>query len=90
VVIKLILNVLEVCSSSNNDVDRYVITKQLLGYIFNVRCEAKSSQILPRWAQDAGSIPDEVTGFFQLTYSFQLHYGPVVDSASNRNVYHKS
>jgi hypothetical protein len=25
--------------------------------------------------------------FFQLTYSFQPHYGPVVDSASNRNEY---
>jgi hypothetical protein len=25
--------------------------------------------------------------FFQLTYSFQPHYGPGVDSASNRNEY---
>jgi hypothetical protein len=24
---------------------------------------------------------------FSLTYSFQSHYGPVVDSASNRNEY---
>jgi hypothetical protein len=30
-----------------------------------------------------GSIFSEVIGFFQLTESFQLHYGPGVDSASN-------
>jgi hypothetical protein len=35
----------------------------------------------------AGSNPDEVIGFFQLTQSFQSHYGPGVDSASNRNEY---
>jgi hypothetical protein len=29
-------------------------------------------------------------GFFQLTKSFQQHYGPVVDSASNRNEYQES
>jgi hypothetical protein len=33
------------------------------------------------------TIPDEVIGFLQLTYSFQPHYGPGVDSASNRNEY---
>jgi hypothetical protein len=38
----------------------------------------------------AGSIPDEVTGFFQLAESFQPHYGPGVDSASNRNEYRVS
>jgi hypothetical protein len=38
----------------------------------------------------AGSIPDDVIGLFQLTYSFQLHYGPGVESASNRNEYQKS
>jgi hypothetical protein len=32
----------------------------------------------------AGSIPDEVIGFFQLTSSFQAHCGPGVDSASYR------
>ena len=32
----------------------------------------------------AGSIPDGVTGIF-LTQSFWPHYGPGVDSASNRN-----
>jgi hypothetical protein len=37
--------------------------------------------------QVIGSIPDEVIGFFQLTKSFQPHYGPGVDSACNRNEY---
>jgi hypothetical protein len=37
-----------------------------------------------------GSIPDEVIGFFQFTQSFQLHYGPGVDSVSNKNEYHES
>jgi len=35
----------------------------------------------------AGSIPDGVSGFFIETKSFQSHYGPRVDSASNRNEY---
>jgi hypothetical protein len=37
----------------------------------------------------AGSSPDEVNEFLQFTWSFQLHYGPPVDSASNRNEYKK-
>jgi hypothetical protein len=37
----------------------------------------------------AGSSPDEVD-FFQSTQSFQPHYGPGVDSASNRNEYQES
>jgi hypothetical protein len=32
-----------------------------------------------------GSIPNEVTEFFQFTKSFQLHYGSGVYLASNRN-----
>jgi hypothetical protein len=35
-----------------------------------------------------GSIPDEI--IFQLTLTFQLHYGPGVNSASNRNEYQES
>ena len=35
----------------------------------------------------AGSIPAGVSGFFIDVKSFQLHYGPVVDSASNGNEY---
>jgi hypothetical protein len=37
-----------------------------------------------------GFIPDEVIGFFQFTQSFQPHYDPGVDSASNRNEYQES
>jgi hypothetical protein len=35
----------------------------------------------------AGSIPDGVTGIFHWHNRFGLHYGPGVDSASNRNEY---
>jgi hypothetical protein len=40
----------------------------------------------------AGSISDEVIPFFffQFTKSFQLHYGPGVDSAFNRNEFQES
>jgi len=34
-----------------------------------------------------GSIPAGVSGFFLDTKSFRSHYGPGVDSASNRNEY---
>ena len=35
----------------------------------------------------AGSIPDGVSGFFIDIKSFRSHYGPGVESASNRNEY---
>jgi len=35
----------------------------------------------------AGSIPACISGFFIDIKSFRLHYGPGVDSASNRNKY---
>jgi len=35
----------------------------------------------------AGSIPAGVSGFFSDIKSFRSHYGPGVDSASNRNEY---
>ena len=35
----------------------------------------------------AGSIPAGVSGFFIDIKSFRSHYGPVVDSASDRNEY---
>ena len=34
-----------------------------------------------------GSIPSGVSGFFVDIKSFRSHYGPGVDSASNRNEY---
>jgi len=39
--------------------------------------------------KDAGSIPAGVSGFFIDIKSYRLHYGPGVDSASNRNEYHE-
>jgi hypothetical protein len=38
----------------------------------------------------ADSIPDEVIGFFHITYFFQPHYIPGVDSTSIRNEYQES
>ena len=35
----------------------------------------------------AGSIPASVSGFFSDIKFFRSHYGPGVDSASNRNEY---
>jgi len=35
----------------------------------------------------AGSIPAGVNGYFTDIKSFRSHYGPGVDSASNRNEY---
>jgi len=37
----------------------------------------------------AGSIPAGVSGFFFGIKSFRSHYGPGIDSASNRNEYQK-
>jgi len=37
----------------------------------------------------AGSIPAGVSGFFIDIKSFRSHYGPGIDSASNRNEYQK-
>ena len=37
--------------------------------------------------KDAGSIPAGVSGFFIDIKSFRSHYGPVVDSAPNKNEY---
>jgi hypothetical protein len=34
-------------------------------------------------------VSDEVNFFFQFTLSFQPHYGPGIDSASNGDEYHK-
>jgi hypothetical protein len=38
----------------------------------------------------AGSSPDEVDFFFQFTYSFQPHYGPGVNSATNLPEYQET
>jgi len=48
-----------------------------------LRCCATSRKV-------AGSIPDDVIGFFIDIKSFRSHYGPGVDSNSNRNEYQES
>ena len=45
-----------------------------------LRCCATNKKV-------AGSIPASVNGFFIDIKSFRSHYGPGVDSASNRNEY---
>jgi len=40
-----------------------------------------------QWLGVAGSIPAGVSGFFIDINSFRSHYGPGVDSPSNRNEY---
>ena len=45
-----------------------------------LRCSATNRKI-------AGSVPAGVSGFFIDIISFRSHYGPGVDSASNRNEY---
>ena len=45
-----------------------------------LRCCATNGKV-------AGSIPAGVTGFFIDIKSYRSHYGPGVDSASNRNEY---
>ena len=47
-----------------------------------LRCYATNRKV-------AGSIPAGVRGFFIDIKSFRSHYGPGVDSASNRNEYHE-
>jgi len=45
-----------------------------------LRCRATNRKV-------AGSIPADVSGFLIDIKSFRSHYGPGVDSASNRNEY---
>jgi len=47
-----------------------------------LRCCATNGKV-------SGSIPAGVSGFFIVIKSFRSHYGPGVDSASNRNKYQK-
>ena len=62
----------------------------MLSIYYSVIRGTAVAQWLRRCATDrkvAGSIPAGVGGFFFDTKSFQLHYGPGVVSASNRNEY---
>jgi hypothetical protein len=42
------------------------------------------------YKQEGRGIESGWGGFFQFTLSFQPHYGPGLDSASNRNEYQES
>jgi hypothetical protein len=58
----------------------YAAGEHALAYLVEALCyKPEGRGIESRWGR-----------FFQLTYSFQPHYGPGVDSASNRNEYQES
>ena len=60
------------------------------GHIYVYGDSGRVAQWLRRCATNrkvAGSIPAGINGFFIDIKSFRSHYGPGVDSASNRNVY---
>ena len=59
-------------------------------YIFSIQTNCTCTQWLRCCAINrkvAGSIPAGVSGFFIVIKSFRSHYGPGVDSASNRIEY---
>jgi len=66
----------------------FITQGNYIGYMFRLgtavaqwlRCCATNRKV-------AGSIPAGVSGFFIYIKSFRSHYGPGVDSASNRNEY---
>jgi len=62
---------------------KFIITRLHISLVAQwLRCCATNRKF-------AGSIPAVVSGFFIDIKSFRSHYGPEVDSASNRNEYHK-
>ena len=75
------LTVLNIVGSCNTMV-LYCIVLYYMGTAVAqwLRCCATNGKV-------AGSIPAGVNGFFIDTKSFRSHYGPGVDSASNRNEY---
>ena len=65
-----------------------------IGHVLNYHNHACSGTAVAQWLRScatnqkvAGLIPAGVSGFFFEIKSFQSHYGPGVDSASNRNEY---
>jgi hypothetical protein len=58
----------------------HVFNKMFSFFFEGLRCCATNRKV-------AGSIPAGVSGFFIDIKSFPSHYGPGVDSASNRNEY---
>ena len=65
-----------------HNTQKYKVSLNNLGTVVAqwLRCCATNRKV-------AGSIPASVIGFFIDTKSFRSHYGPGVDSASNRNEY---
>ena len=58
-------------------------------YIFGVTVAQWLRCCATNW-KVAGSIPAGVSGIFTDIISFRPHYGPAVDSASNRNEYQEN
>jgi len=81
-------------SSTNYEIrPKYEFPLHSLYFWFFIRNANKKSRG-PRWLRScatnrkvAGSIPAGVSGFFIDIKSFRSHYGPGVDSASNKNEY---
>ena len=69
------------CHEVTREQDKVWFSPDQLRRVF-VRCRATNRKA-------AGSIPSGVRGFFIDIKSFRSHYGPGVDSASNRNKYQK-
>ena len=77
----------------NTNYRRAITPEERLAGFFKVRT-IKSGTAVAQWLRCcatnrkvAGSIPVGVSGFFIDIKSFRSHYGPGVDSASNRNEY---
>ena len=58
----------------------YIMSSRVIAVAQWLRCCATSRKV-------TGSIPASVSGFFIDIKSFRSHYGPGVDSASDRNEY---
>ena len=68
----------------------YIMLMRFINATYSIITGTAVAQWLKRCATNrkvAGSIPAGVSGLFIGIKSFRSHYGPVVDSASNRNEY---
>ena len=76
----MIVTAVEYCFSQPLTIITVTITVKGTAVAQWLRCCATNRKV-------AGSIPASVSGFFIDIKSFRSHYGPRVDSASNRNEY---
>jgi hypothetical protein len=81
------LEVNEFSHQYNNLLYLEIIFLQCLWHLF-IFLAYWSRHCVTSW-KVAGSTPGQVTGVCQFTLSFQLHYGPGLDSSSNRNGFQK-